>query len=583
MSQNAKIYKLYQKKLEQNSALDFDDIIMCTVKLFRKAPSILAYYQKRFEYIHIDEYQDTNTAQYQLVSMLAHKHQNLCVVGDDDQSIYGFRGANIRNILEFEKEFKGTKTIKLEQNYRSTKTILEAANNVIKNNTGRKQKALWTDNNKGCKIYCSQNSNEHEESFFIANQIKSLVDSEEKEYKDFAILYRMNAQSRVLEESFIREGIPYSILGGPKFYDRREIKDILAYLRLIQNPQDDYSLKRVINVPRRGIGNVTKERLEDIANEKNCSMFEAIELAMKYQEFKRVSLKLQEFKNTVMKLSEAKDKIPVSQLIGKTIEESGILQDLQNEKTTEAQSRIENIKELISAALDFEGVMGLENRLGAENFDDYDLLNGINNNTTLDNGTTLEEFLAHISLVADVDNLDEEKNSVVLMTLHSAKGLEFPIVFMIGMEEDIFPGYRSFYSVSELEEERRLCYVGMTRAKEKLYMTYTDTRTLFGKTTNNLVSRFIKEIPNRLKEENLLSIGGTDYNHNYYGSNKHAIEISKIVSIYKIGEKVIHKKFGKGIITNVEEDDGDYRLEVIFNESGVKRLMAAYANLKKVK
>jgi DNA helicase-2/ATP-dependent DNA helicase PcrA len=598
MSKTAEIYRLYQKKLKQNNALDFDDIIMYTVKLFQENPHVLAYYQRRFKYIHIDEYQDTNTAQYKLVSLLAHIHRNLCVVGDDDQSIYGFRGANIRNILDFEKEFKGAKVIKLEQNYRSTKTILDAANNVINNNMGRKQKVLWTDNNRGCKIYCNQSGNEHEEAFFVANQIRTIVKSGEKDYKDFAVLYRMNAQSRVLEEMLMREGIPYSIYGGLKFYDRKEIKDILAYLRLIQNPYDDYSLKRIINVPRRGIGNVTVERLESVANKEDCSMFEAITIAEKYTELQRVLSRLGEFRSLVMDLMNVKDKMPVSQLIGEVIEKSGILQELQNEKTTEAQSRIENIKELVSAALEFESKV--------ESIDNYsDDSNDINSGdygiwNEMENDTGLEAFLAHISLVADIDNLDEERNNVVLMTFHSAKGLEFPVVFMVGMEEQVFPGYRALYSKSELEEERRLCYVGMTRAEEKLYMTYTNSRTLFGKTSNNMASRFIEEIPDKLKEDYFSDNGESEYSEGYYGygynryrgynrydkydkSNEHINKTENIVSIYKVGEKVMHKKFGKGIITGVEKDDDDYKLEIVFNNVGIKRLMAAYANLEKIK
>ncbi|NSW91054.1 MAG: DNA helicase PcrA [Firmicutes bacterium] len=612
MSTIAKVYKLYQKKLKQNNALDFDDIIVYTVKLFQENPPVLAYYQRRFKYIHVDEYQDTNTAQYKLVSFLAHLHRNLCVVGDDDQSIYGFRGANIRNILDFEKEFKDAKVVKLEQNYRSTKIILDAANSVIRNNKGRKHKVLWTDNNKGCKIQCYQGQDEHDEAYFIASEINKSVRFEKKNYKDFAVLYRMNAQSRVLEEMFIREGIPYRIFGGLRFYDRKEIKDVLAYLRLIQNLYDNYSLKRIINVPKRGIGNATVEKLDTIADREGCSIFEAINSAHKYIELQRVVPRLEEFRDLIVDLRNRKETITVSQLIDEVIEKSGILEELQNENTAEAQSRIENIKELISAALEFE-------------------------NKNEDKG--LDAFLAHISLVADIDNLDEEKNNVVLMTFHSAKGLEFPIVFMAGMEEQVFPGYRSLYNKSELEEERRLCYVGITRAKEKLYMTYTNSRTLFGKTTNNMVSRFIEEIPEKLLEgfyrkneddesdneygreyfdeyeggyyKNKFGYYRNKYDKSYRGYNSDGYSDEKNTGNYKlgknwknnaskkwefntsnkgnagnvdfkVGDKVIHKKFGKGIITSIEKDKDDYKLEIVFNGVGMKRLMAAYANLEKI-
>jgi DNA helicase-2/ATP-dependent DNA helicase PcrA len=486
MRTTARVYKLYQDTLKQNNALDFDDIIMYTVKLFQEHPGILSYYQSKFKYIHVDEYQDTNTAQYYLVSLLARLHRNLCVVGDDDQSIYGFRGANIRNILDFEKEFKDVKVVKLEQNYRSTKIILDAANNIIKNNTGRKPKVLWTDNEKGCKIRFYQGQDEHDEAYFIACEINKSVKLKKKGYGSFAVLYRMNAQSRVIEETFIRKEIPYRIFGGLRFYDRKEIKDVLAYLRLIQNLNDNYSFKRIINVPRRGIGNATVEKLEIIAGHEKCGLFEAIDLAHKDTGLKRSVQKLAEFRDMILDLAKTKENMAVSSLIGEVIEKSGILKELQNENTPEAQSRIENIRELISAALEFE-------------------------NTS--EGKGLDTFLEHVSLVADIDNLDEENDNVVLMTLHSAKGLEFPTVFMAGMEEQVFPGYRSLYSKSELEEERRLCYVGITRAKEELYMTCTTYRTLFGKTAYNMVSRFVEEIPGRLLDD--LGKENADYEKRY--------------------------------------------------------------------
>lgn len=491
MRTTARVYKLYQDTLKQNNALDFDDIIMYTVKLFQEHPVVLSYYQNKFKYIHVDEYQDTNTAQYHLVSLLARLHRNLCVVGDDDQSIYGFRGANIRNILDFEKEFKNVKVVKLEQNYRSTKIILDAANNIIKNNSGRKSKVLWTDNEKGCKIHFYQGQDEHDEAYFIAREINKSVKLKEKSYGSFAVLYRMNAQSRVLEEMFIREGIPYRIFGGLRFYDRKEIKDVLAYLRLIQNLNDNYSFKRIINVPRRGIGDATVEKLEIIAAREKCSLFEAIEpAARKDAGLKRAVSKLAGFRNMILDLVKMKENIALPGLIGEVIDKSGILKELQDENTTEAQSRIENIRELISAALEFENKSKKE---GEEK--------------------GLDAFLEHVSLVADIDNLSEENDNVVLMTFHSAKGLEFPTVFMAGMEEQVFPGYRSLYNKNELEEERRLCYVGITRAKEELYMTCTTYRTLFGKTAYNMVSRFVEEIPGRLLD--YLGKENTSYGRRY--------------------------------------------------------------------
>lgn len=659
MAKIAEIYKLYQQKLKQNNALDFDDIIMYTIKLFRDNPAVLEYYQKKFKYIHVDEYQDTNKAQYTLISLLARLHRNLCVVGDDDQSIYMFRGADITNILDFEKEFHGARVIKLEQNYRSTKTILSAANSVIKNNAGRKQKALWTDNDAGCKIRCFQGQNEHEEALFVAKEISQTVQSENIEYKDFAILYRMNAQSRVLEERLMREGIPYRIFGGLRFYDRKEIKDVIAYLRLIQNPSDDYAFKRIINVPKRGLGSATLEAIEALASSQDCSMYDIISSAREYAELQRTAAKLEKFYILIESLRRLKNILPVSVLIGEVIDKTGILSDLEKQKTVEAEGRIENIKELISAALEFEKQAQEQADVNNEDV-------GVDNQNDANEVSGLEEFLASVSLVADIDNLDGENNSVVLMTIHSAKGLEFPIVFIVGMEEGVFPGYRSLYSEAELEEERRLCYVGITRAKEKLYMTSTRSRTLFGKTTNNRISRFMEEIPYKYLEGNMPiddddygygddgfekdedNTGGHSrirneynfrgdynssrslYNYGYYGnygkdsSGKASVNnsginlnsghksaaspagtyntanigninkaagnrsagsgstISAVNAKYEVGNIVMHSKFGKGVITKVEVEKGDQKLEIVFNNHGMKRLMAAYANLKKI-
>jgi len=568
MSKIAKIYELYQKKLKQNNALDFDDIIMLTIKLFSTHPDVLEYYQRKFKYILVDEYQDTNTAQYSLISMLSQRSRNLCVVGDDDQSIYGWRGANIRNILDFEKEFKDCKIIKLEQNYRSTQTILDAANNVIKNNFGRKNKKLWTENKGGEKIKHCLCANEHEEAYFIASEIKKLSTTKNMQYKDFAILYRINAMSRVLEEMLMKEGIAYKIFGGLKFYDRKEIKDLLAYLRLIQNPSDNVSLKRCINEPKRGIGTTTLDTAERIANSKGVSIFSIISSASEIPELARAASKLEGFVAMISRLRVLKDSMKVSELIQEVIEQSGIQKSYEQEDTLEAQARIENIKELISVALEFE---------------------------QRDGGQSLEDFLANVSLVTDIDNMDENSDCVVLMTLHSAKGLEFPVVFMVGMEEGIFPGYRSMADESELEEERRLCYVGITRAKQKLYMTNTFTRTLFGNTTYNRMSRFLREIPPELMDSNEMEAStsrsntGTYRTESFGNFSKSRIstftDTSKprvAATSFSVGDQVEHKQFGVGIITKIVEEKDDLMLEIHFKGTGMKRLMASFAKLSKI-
>ena len=586
LSKIAKIYELYQKKLKNNNALDFDDIILMTIKLFLDNPPVLEYYQHKFKYILVDEYQDTNTAQYTLISLLAHEYGNLCVVGDDDQSIYSFRGANIRNILDFEKEFKGCKVVKLEQNYRSTQSILNAANHVIKNNTGRKRKSLWTENPVGGGIQLFEGGNEHEEAFFVTREIRRLVKNENRNYRDFAILYRMNAQSRVLEETLMKDGIPYRIFGGLRFYDRKEIKDIIAYLRLIQNLSDDIALKRIINVPRRGIGNTTVDTAEKVAINRSCSIFSIVSSASEIPELQRAASRLEEFTTLINDFKVKMEGMSVPELIGEVIQKSGIQAELEAENTIEARSRIENIKEMISSALEFE---------------------------EQNEEKGLEAFLANVSLVSDIDNLEGEKDTVVLMTLHSAKGLEFPVVFMVGMEEGVFPGLRSMGDDNELEEERRLCYVGMTRAKEKLYMTSTFSRTLFGNTTYNKASRFLKEIPVELidcgtrpvkKADSFTERAGKSYadgwDNNYTaGGGRISGNSSGFISTappfvtpvpakpagtvdFKPGDNVVHKKFGVGIITSVEKENDDCKLEIHFRNSGMKRLMAAYANLTKL-
>ncbi|MFZ5989881.1 MAG: DNA helicase PcrA [Bacillota bacterium] len=572
MNKIAKIYELYQKKLKQNNALDFDDIIMLTIKLFLENPKVLDYYQRKFRYVLVDEYQDTNTAQYSLVSLIAQGSRNLCVVGDDDQSIYGWRGANIRNILDFEKEFKDAKVIKLEQNYRSTQTILDAANSVIKNNFGRKNKSLWTDNQSGDRIKCRECSNEHEEAYFVASEIKRLSTANDRPYKDFAILYRINAMSRVLEEMLMKEGISYKIFGGLKFYDRKEIKDVIAYLRLIQNPSDNISLKRIINEPKRGIGNTTVDTAERIANLREASIYSIVSSASEIPDLGRAASKLEGFVSLINRFRAQKDTMTASEMIEEVIEKSGILKSYEDEDTLEAVSRIENIKELISVALEFE---------------------------SKNEEKGLEEFLAHVSLVSDIDTMDEDSDYVALMTLHSAKGLEFPVVFMVGMEEGVFPGYRSMSDENELEEERRLCYVGITRARENLYMTHTFTRTLFGNTSYNRVSRFLNEVPGELldsgEREHAPAAGSLKSKNEAAAPGKGGFnpqasfrapglkETQKAASTeFSVGDQVEHKKFGVGIITLVEKENDDYKLEIHFKGTGMKRLMAAYANLVKI-
>lgn len=588
LSKIGSIYKLYQERLKKNNALDFDDIIVLTIKLFLDNPPVLLFYQRKFQYIMVDEYQDTNTAQYSLISLLAQSHKNLCVVGDDDQSIYGWRGANIRNILDFEKEFIGCKVVKLEQNYRSTSTILDAANSVIKNNTGRKIKKLWTENEEGNKIFCCQAQNEHEEASFIAKEIQKLRTFEDMNYTDFAVLYRTNAQSRVIEETFIKNSIPYKIVGGLKFYDRKEIKDIMAYLRVIQNPSDNISLKRIINVPKRGIGDTTVDKAEEIANSKDQSIFSVIQSIFDYPELQRAAQKIGNFVTLIAKLRVYKENMPVSVLIGAVIDECGIMKELEAEDTIESQTRIENIKELLSVALEYE----------EQNED-----------------KTLEGFLSQVSLVADIDNVDNDKDYILLMTLHSAKGLEFPTVFLVGMEEGVFPGFRSIGSDDEMEEERRLCYVGITRAMKRLYFTNASCRTLYGKTSNNSVSRFLQEIPPELFEapaKKLKSTRSTNSindmsNVNNIHNSEFPFQQAKQISMPQFGAGVFrgfssstlenknteemnfvegdfveHKKFGVGVISKIEKDVDDFRLEINFSNCGMKRLMAAYANLKKI-
>lgn len=468
----ADIYTLYQKKLKKNNALDFDDILFKTVELLANNPEVLSYYQNKFKYILIDEYQDTNFCQYRLVSMLAKQHHNLCVVGDDDQSIYSWRGADIGNILNFEKDFPAAKVIKLEQNYRSTQTILDAANAVIKNNFGRKSKKLWTDNEAGGSIIFYNALDEWREANFISSEIKQLQEAYGKKLNEFAVLYRTNAQSRVIEEAFMTNGIPYRIIGGFKFYDRKEVKDVIAYLRLIQNPDEDISLKRIINIPKRGIGNSTLEAIQSYARQNDDSLFEAL---LSIDSITGISKKalanINEFVRLISGLMAAAEIKKPSEVLKELLDKSGYLDSLHKDGDEEALTRVENVKELLSATLDFESKNPEAN---------------------------LQQFLEQMALMSDIDNLETEAEAVVLMTLHSAKGLEFPVVFMSGMEEGVFPSQRSYFEEHQMEEERRLMYVGITRARESLYLTSAFERTIFGSTTYNVVSQFVKEIPKEL-------------------------------------------------------------------------------------
>lgn len=547
----ADVYRLYQKKLKKDNALDFDDIIIKTIELFKKDEEILRYYQDKFRYIMVDEYQDTNRPQYEFVNLLAKRYRNLCVVGDDDQSIYGWRGADIKNILDFEKDYPEAKVIKLEQNYRSTQIILDAANNVIDNNIKRKKKQLWTDNKDGEKIVVCEVQNEREEANFIVDRIKNLVGNGRR-YSDFAILYRTNAQSRIFEEACMMNDIPYKLVGALRFYDRKEIKDIIAYLRILVNPYDDVSLKRIINVPKRGIGESTVSALEQYAREHDTSMYFAIPNVELKGRARKV---LDNFKNFIDDLINQLDFMNIIEVIDYILEKTGYMDELKADDTKESESRIENINEFIRAAREF-----------IETSEDK----------------SLESFLSGITLVSDIDTAGDIGESVVLMTLHSAKGLEFPVVFMAGMEEGIFPSSMSFIDEHELEEERRLCYVGITRAKERLFMTYARTRNLYGKPQYNTASRFINEIPQDLiVEYDKGAIKRNDYESVSSYINTFARKANDKAN-YNPGDKVEHKLWGIGTVVNVEGIGEDRELTVAFPNVGIKRLSLKYAPIRAI-
>ena len=599
----AEIYELYQRRLRENNAIDFDDIINFTIKILSENPDVLDYYTEKFKYILVDEYQDTNKAQFTLVSLLASKYGNVTAVGDNDQGIYSFRGADISNILNFERDFPGTKIIKLEQNYRCTGNILKAANAVIKHNENKYDKKLWTENEEGhlpC-IYCGED--EYDEGRYIVEQINHLKTEEYYKNSDFTILYRMNAQSRAIEDILMREGIPYKVIGGLKFYERKEIKDIIAYLRLIHNSADNLSLKRIINEPKRGIGKTSIDQIQEISDKTGNSMYEIIRNAQEYG-LTRVFSNSRDFIEQIEYLKSKKDELKISDLIKETLNKTGYTKALENENSVEAETRIENLEEFLTVAIEFE-------------------------EESADN--TLAEFLENITLSSDIDGMEDQDNSITLMTLHSAKGLEFPVVFLVGMEEGIFPGYKSIGEPQALEEERRLFYVGITRAKQYLYLTCAKHRTIFGSTSYNQVSRFVKEIPEELLEgyaevverKSVDKEEFKDYGYRWsYGkgqtvktfkmSEEDKSAVAKTIgeqgtkseyqyrtaesflnsikqnnqtndvdlSKYQVGQRVYHKKFGEGTITKLEQEGNDVKVDLEFDKAGHKRLMAKFAGLE---
>ncbi|KIO63335.1 DNA helicase PcrA [Caldifermentibacillus hisashii] len=557
------VFEEYEKRLLKNHSLDFDDLIMKTIQLFKRVPEVLEYYQRKFQYIHVDEYQDTNKAQYQLVHLLAAKFQNLCVVGDSDQSIYGWRGADIANILSFEKDYPNAKVILLEQNYRSTKNILQVANHVISNNVKRKPKNLWTDNEKGEKIQYYRADTEQGEALFVTGKIKELVETKQRKFSDFAILYRTNAQSRAMEEMLVKANIPYTIVGGTKFYDRKEIKDLLAYLRLVANLDDDISFVRIINVPKRGIGATSLDRIAQYALQNEMSMFRALGEVERIGLSAKAMKACREFYQMLSGLNQMQEYLSVMELTEEIIKRTEYREMLQAEKTLEAESRLENIDEFLSVTKNFE-----------ESSEDQ----------------TLIAFLTDLALVADIDQLDKEENvkdAVVLMTLHSAKGLEFPVVFLIGLEEGVFPHSRSLMEENDMEEERRLMYVGITRAEEELYITNAQIRTLYGHTNINPASRFIEEIPDefidRLNEQKR-NVPVRDQ-HQVRPVFRPAQSTTGGEDIrWRAGDKAIHKKWGVGTVVSVKGEGDHMELDIAFPiPVGIKRLLAKFAPIEKQK
>ena len=569
----AQAYVEYQKELKKNNALDFDDLLVKTVELFQSCPDVLEYYQNRFRYIMVDEYQDTNTVQFKFISTLARQYRNLCVVGDDDQSIYKFRGANIRNILDFEKVFPDAKVVKLEQNYRSTQNILNAANGVIANNRGRKEKALWTENEQGEPILFQQFQNGYEEAEYVSGEISKKVRKGEAEYQDFAVLYRTNAQSRLFEEKFLYANIPYKIVGGVNFYSRKEIKDILAYLKTIDNGKDDLAVRRIINVPKRGIGNVTLAKVQAYADSRDISFFEALEEAGEIPGLGKAALKIQPFVHLIHEMRLSLADMSMQDLIQAILDKTGYAEDLKNEDTDESEARLENIDEFINKAVTYEE--------GAEE-------------------PNLSGFLEEVALVADIDSVEDGDNRVLLMTLHSAKGLEFPYVYLAGMEDGLFPSYMSIAAddpTEEIEEERRLCYVGITRAMKELTITCARCRMVRGETQYNNVSRFVREIPSELLARKSVMPREPKKpevpQNTSYQKAKEAFRTKtfdpqqfKVVKAdkldYTVGDQVSHVKFGKGTVLEIAEGGRDYEVKVDFERFGVKKMFASFAKLKKV-
>ena len=578
MKKVASVYREYQAALRKNNALDFDDLIVKTVELFQNCGAVLEYYQERFKYIMVDEYQDTNTAQFKFISLLAQKYENLCVVGDDDQSIYKFRGANIGNILGFERVFPDAKVIRLEQNYRSTRNILNAANQVIANNAERKAKTLWTENEEGSKVHFRQLFNAYEEAEYVAGEISKMKREGLGNYRDCAILYRTNAQSRIFEEKFIAANIPYKLVGGVNFYARKEIKDLLCYLKTIDNARDDLAVQRIINVPKRGIGATTLGRVQDYADNMGISLYEALRVAEEVPSIGRSLSKIDGFVTFIQSLKSKADVLSVEELLQEIIDVTGYVSELEAEDTDEARARIENIDELISKTVAYQEAMEEQNQ-----------------------PATLSGFLEEVALVADIDTVDPEQDYVLLMTLHSAKGLEFPNVFMVGMENGIFPSYMtiSYGDDAELEEERRLCYVGITRAMKELTMTCAQQRMIRGETQYNKVSQFVREIPRELvdlghtiqekkpKVEDMIPTPAK------YSKMKEILQsrnykprefkVTKSGALdYEIGDTVRHIKFGVGIVKEIVEGGRDYEVTVDFDKVCIKKMFASFAKLKKI-
>ncbi|MEK9199717.1 DNA helicase PcrA [Ureibacillus sp. FSL E2-3493] len=575
----AQVYEGYEKRLRRNQSLDFDDLIMTTITLFERVPDVLDFYQNKFQYIHVDEYQDTNHSQYKLVQLLAQKFKNICVVGDSDQSIYRWRGADIGNILSFEKDYPNAKVILLEQNYRSTKRILQAANDVIEHNESRYPKKLRTDNLEGEKIVLYKAYNEQDEAQFVVQTIQKLMEKENRSLDDFAILYRTNAQSRVMEEVLVKSNMTYQIVGGTKFYDRKEIKDLLAYLRLIANNDDDLSLARIINEPKRNIGATSFEKMATYAIQQDRSIFDAMKEVLFMGLTPRAAGAVDKFRELIEGFTKMQEYLSVTELVEQVIEKSGYRAMLENEKTIESESRLENIEEFLSVTKAFE-----------ERSDDKSLI----------------AFLTDLALVADIDALDKEdtsKGSIILMTMHAAKGLEFPIVFIIGMEENVFPHSRSLDDPAEMEEERRLAYVGITRAEQRLYLTCAGSRTLFGRSSYNMPSRFLQEISEDIIEQ--ISKSGhridadelpfsTGRSQRAQSQRRRTIgnvqtkpQIANLQSTggdqlqWKAGDKAVHGKWGTGTVVSVKGEGDGMELDIAFPSIGIKRLLAKFAPITK--